>query len=107
MCRAITEGRALDVIEVDAASNRRIEEIRDLREKVNYAPNLARRKVYIIDEVHVLSYGFQLDAMLFQFLCDYDAMPGVTGKSVKGMANENVYSLSPYQFPQLVQFWPL
>jgi DNA polymerase-3 subunit gamma/tau len=55
MCRAITEGRALDVIEVDAASNRGIDEIRDLREKVNYAPNIARRKVYIIDEVHMLT----------------------------------------------------
>src|SRR4030042_306718 len=39
MCQAITEGRALDVIEIDAASNRGIDEIRDLREKVNYAPN--------------------------------------------------------------------
>jgi DNA polymerase-3 subunit gamma/tau len=55
MCRAITEGRALDVIEVDAASNRGIDEIRNLREKVNYAPNEARRKVYIIDEVHMLT----------------------------------------------------
>jgi len=55
MCRAITEGRALDVIEVDAASNRGIDEIRDLREKVNYAPNQARCKVYIIDEVHMLT----------------------------------------------------
>ncbi len=55
MCRAITEGRALDVIEVDAASNRGIDEIRDLREKVNYAPNEARYKVYIIDEVHMLT----------------------------------------------------
>ena len=55
MCLAITEGRALDVIEVDAASNRGIDEIRSLREKVNYAPNEARRKVYIIDEVHMLS----------------------------------------------------
>jgi DNA polymerase-3 subunit gamma/tau len=55
MCRAITEGRALDVIEVDAASNRGIDEIRDLREKVNYAPNQARKKVYIIDEVHMLT----------------------------------------------------
>jgi DNA polymerase-3 subunit gamma/tau len=55
MCRAITEGRALDVIEVDAASNRGIDEIRDLREKVNYAPNQARYKVYIIDEVHMLT----------------------------------------------------
>jgi DNA polymerase-3 subunit gamma/tau len=55
MCIAITEGRALDVIEVDAASNRGIDEIRNLREKVNYAPNEARRKVYIIDEVHMLT----------------------------------------------------
>jgi DNA polymerase-3 subunit gamma/tau len=55
MCRAITEGRALDVIEVDAASNRGIDEIRDLREKVNYAPSQARKKVYIIDEVHMLT----------------------------------------------------
>ena len=55
MCQAITEGRALDVIEVDAASNRGIDEIRDLREKVNYAPNQAHYKVYIIDEVHMLT----------------------------------------------------
>jgi DNA polymerase-3 subunit gamma/tau len=55
MCRAITEGRALDVIEIDAASNRGIDEIRSLREKANYAPTLARYKVYIIDEVHMLT----------------------------------------------------
>ncbi len=55
MCRAITEGRALDVIEVDAASNTGVEDIRSLREKVNYAPNQAHYKVYIIDEVHMLS----------------------------------------------------
>ncbi len=55
MCRDITEGRCLDVIEVDAASNRGIDEMRDLREKVNYQPNQARRKVYIIDEVHMLT----------------------------------------------------
>ena len=55
ICRAITEGRALDVIEVDAASNTGVEDIRSLREKVNYAPNQARYKVYIIDEVHMLS----------------------------------------------------
>lgn len=55
MCQAITEGTALDVIEIDAASNRGIDEIRDLREKVNYAPNLARYKVYIIDEFHMLT----------------------------------------------------
>ncbi|MBU2009407.1 MAG: DNA polymerase III subunit gamma/tau [Chloroflexi bacterium] len=55
MCLAITQGRALDVVEVDAASNRGIDEIRDLREKVAYAPGQARRKVYIIDEVHMLT----------------------------------------------------
>jgi DNA polymerase III subunit gamma/tau len=55
MCQAITEDRALDVIEIDAASNRGIDEIRDLREKVNYAPSQARYKVYIIDEVHMLT----------------------------------------------------
>ncbi len=55
MCQAITEGRALDVIEVDAASNTGVDDIRNLRERVNYAPNQARKKVYIIDEVHMLS----------------------------------------------------
>jgi DNA polymerase-3 subunit gamma/tau len=55
MCQAITEGRALDVIEIDAASNTGVDDIRSLRERVNYAPNQARYKVYIIDEVHMLS----------------------------------------------------
>ncbi|HLB27713.1 MAG TPA: DNA polymerase III subunit gamma/tau, partial [Dehalococcoidales bacterium] len=55
MCRAIAELRALDVIEIDAASNTGVEDIRSLREKVNYSPNNARYKVYIIDEVHMLS----------------------------------------------------
>jgi DNA polymerase III subunit gamma/tau len=55
MCKATTEDRAMDVIEIDAASNRGIDDIRDLREKVNYAPSQARRKVYIIDEFHMLS----------------------------------------------------
>jgi len=55
MCRAITEGSAMDVIEIDAASNTGVDDIRSLREKVNYAPGQARHKVYIIDEVHMLS----------------------------------------------------
>jgi len=55
ICQAIAGGRALDVIEIDAASNTGVEDIRDLREKVNYSPNQARYKVYIIDEVHMLS----------------------------------------------------
>ncbi|GAI32154.1 unnamed protein product, partial [marine sediment metagenome] len=55
ICQATTEGRALDVIEVDAASNRGIDDIRGLRDRVNYAPNQARYKVYIIDEVHMLT----------------------------------------------------
>jgi len=55
MCTAVTEDRALDIIEIDAASNRGIDEIRELRERANYAPNQARYKVYIIDEVHMLT----------------------------------------------------
>jgi DNA polymerase-3 subunit gamma/tau len=55
ICQAITEVRSLDVIEIDAASNTGVDDIRSLREKVNYAPNQSRYKVYIIDEVHMLS----------------------------------------------------
>lgn len=54
-CRRITEGSVIDVVEIDAASNRGVEEIRDLRDKVKYAPTEVRRKVYIIDEVHMLT----------------------------------------------------
>ncbi len=54
-CVAITEGRHLDVIEIDAASNRGIEEIRDLRDKIKLAPVSAKTKIYIIDEVHMLT----------------------------------------------------
>lgn len=54
-CRAIKEGRYIDVIEIDAASNNSVEDIRDLREGVNYAPVMGQSKVYIIDEVHMLS----------------------------------------------------
>jgi DNA polymerase-3 subunit gamma/tau len=55
ICLAITEGRQLDLIEIDAASNRGIDEIRDLREKIGFRPNEARYKIYIIDEVHMLT----------------------------------------------------
>jgi DNA polymerase-3 subunit gamma/tau len=55
MCQAFNEGRALDLVEIDGASNRGIDEIRALREKINFAPNVARYKVYIIDEVHMLT----------------------------------------------------
>jgi DNA polymerase-3 subunit gamma/tau len=55
LCKSINEASAPDIIEIDAASNRGIDEIRDLREKVNYTPNLARYKVYIIDEVHMIT----------------------------------------------------
>jgi DNA polymerase-3 subunit gamma/tau len=54
-CVQVQAGAALDLIEIDAASNRGIDEIRDLREKVNLAPALGRRKVYIIDEAHMLT----------------------------------------------------
>ncbi len=55
VCQAINDGSAVDFIEIDAASNTGVDDIRNLREKVNYAPNQARYKVYIIDEVHMLS----------------------------------------------------
>lgn len=55
MCREINDGSTMDVLEIDAASNRGIDEIRELRERVRYAPARARYKVYIIDEVHMLT----------------------------------------------------
>ena len=57
MCRSITDGRQEDVIEIDAASNNGVEEIRFIRDRANYAPTTAKYKVYIIDEVHMLSTG--------------------------------------------------
>jgi DNA polymerase-3 subunit gamma/tau len=55
LCRAITDGNALDLFEIDAASNRGIDDIRELRERIKLAPTEARYKVYIIDEVHMLT----------------------------------------------------
>ena len=55
ICRAISEGRFLDLIEIDAASNNGVDDIRELRDKINFAPSEGRFKVYIIDEVHMLS----------------------------------------------------
>ncbi|MCL5961137.1 MAG: DNA polymerase III subunit gamma/tau [Chloroflexi bacterium] len=55
MCRAIDEGRAVDLVEIDAASNNSVDDIRDLREKVHFVPTQAKYKVYIVDEVHMLS----------------------------------------------------
>ena len=57
ICQGITNGSIPDVIEIDAASNNGVEEIRDIRDKVKYTPNVAKYKVYIIDEVHMLSIG--------------------------------------------------
>ncbi len=54
-CREITSGASLDVLEIDGASNRGIDEVRDLREKIKYAPAAGTYKVYIIDEVHMLT----------------------------------------------------
>ncbi len=56
-CKAIKDGNFLDVIEIDAASNNGVENIRELRESVKYPPAVGRKKVYIIDEVHMLSTG--------------------------------------------------
>ena len=57
ICQAINDGSLTDVIEIDAASNNGVDEIRDIRDKAKYAPTRARVKVYIIDEVHMLSTG--------------------------------------------------
>jgi DNA polymerase III subunit gamma/tau len=54
-CVAVNEGRFLDLIEIDAASNTSVEDVRDLRDKINFTPNQGTYKVYIIDEVHMLS----------------------------------------------------
>ncbi|GEB33985.1 DNA polymerase III subunit gamma/tau [Brevibacillus sp. FSL K6-0770] len=54
-CKAISNGSVTDVLEIDAASNRGVEEIRDIRDKVKFAPSDVRYKVYIIDEVHMLT----------------------------------------------------
>ena len=56
-CRALSEESSLDILEIDAASNNGVDEIRDLREKVKYPPQIGRYRVYIIDEVHMLSAG--------------------------------------------------
>ena len=54
-CLAVNEGRFMDMIEIDAASNTSVEDIRDLRDRINYSPTEGKFKVYIIDEVHMLS----------------------------------------------------
>ena len=55
ICQAVNEGRLIDLIEIDAASNTGVDDVRELREKVGFRPNEARYKVYVIDEVHMLS----------------------------------------------------
>ena len=57
VCRALSAESSLDILEIDAASNNGVDEIRDLREKVKYPPQSGRYRVYIIDEVHMLSQG--------------------------------------------------
>jgi DNA polymerase-3 subunit gamma/tau len=54
-CRSLNAGRFLDLIEIDAASNTSVDDVRDLRDKINFSPSQGRYKVYIIDEVHMLS----------------------------------------------------
>lgn len=63
MCQAVDEGRLIDLIEIDAASNRGIDDIRNLRERIAFAPSEARYKFYIIDEVHMLT-GPAFNALL-------------------------------------------
>ncbi|MFZ1768171.1 MAG: DNA polymerase III subunit gamma/tau [Caldilinea sp.] len=62
-CQAITEGRMIDLIEIDAASNNSVDDVRELRDKVGFRPSEGRFKIYIIDEVHMLS-GSAFNALL-------------------------------------------
>lgn len=55
ICQGMSDGSHLDLIEIDAASNTGVDDVRDLRDKINFSPNEARQKVYVIDEVHMLS----------------------------------------------------
>ena len=71
ICQTINEGRFMDIIELDAASNRGIDEIREIREKVNFSPVQGGRKVYIIDEAHMLT-----DAASNAFLKTLEEPPG-------------------------------
>src|SRR5512143_153895 len=54
-CQAVNQGRFLDLIEIDAASNTSVDDVRDLRDKINFSPNQGRYEVYIVDEVYMLS----------------------------------------------------
>ncbi|MEN9564426.1 MAG: polymerase gamma and tau subunit [Chloroflexota bacterium] len=56
-CKAVNENRFMDMIEIDAASNNGVDDVRDLREKINFSPSQGKYKVYVIDEVHMLSGG--------------------------------------------------
>ena len=71
ICQAVNDGRFMDIIELDAASNRGIDEIRDIRDKVNFSPAQGSRKVYIIDEAHMLT-----DAAANAFLKTLEEPPG-------------------------------
>src|SRR5215813_11536754 len=55
LCKAVNKNRFLDLIEIDAASNTSVDDIRDLRDKINFSPSQGKYKIYIIDEVHMLS----------------------------------------------------
>ncbi|HLY66079.1 MAG TPA: DNA polymerase III subunit gamma/tau, partial [Chloroflexota bacterium] len=66
VCRQITDGRSLDVVEIDAASNGRVDDARDLRDQINFAPNEAKYKFYIIDEAHQITKD-AFDALLKTF----------------------------------------
>ncbi len=57
ICKGIDNGSMVDVVEIDAASNNGVDNIRDLREEANFLPNVTKYRVYIIDEVHMLSMG--------------------------------------------------
>ena len=68
ICKAALDGSLTDIVEMDAASNNSVDDIRAIRDEVNFLPTVAKYRVYIIDEVHMLSSG-AFNALLMKFIC--------------------------------------
>ena len=100
-CRAINEGRYLDLIEIDAASNTGVDDIRALRDRINFAPSEGRFKVYIIDEVHMLSMA------AFNALLKTLEEPPPHAKFVLATTEEHKVPVTIKSRCQVFQFWLL
>ena len=96
MCKAIQAGTAMNVIEIDAASNNGVDNIREIREEVSYRPTEGKYKVYIIDEVHMLSTG-AFNALLKTL---EEIRVNDRGAIVNFMLGLNAYTISSGIFPK-------